>query len=144
MAPAHAETDPYVVSVREVVGEDARAPFASPCELLSQVAISLIEAGFEIHDCAARARTGGVCLTPSSHHSPGVIVTWTPHDALAEDDGRYAAYRAVLDTMNFALGDVLLGLGYDVREYGQAGANLVVSVAPAEPAQKEAATRGGE
>src|SRR3954453_1647361 len=52
--------------------------------LIDEVARSLVRAGFELHDCAARERTGGVCLTPSTADA-GVIVTWTVHDALAFD-----------------------------------------------------------
>jgi hypothetical protein len=93
--------------------------------LMQEVARSVVESGLEIHDCSARARCGGVCLTPSSTEL-GVIVTWTTHDVLALDAGRYVVNRDVHDLMNFVLGDVLSTLGWDVRDFGRAGATIVV------------------
>lgn len=94
-------------------------------QLMAGITRSLVEAGFDIHDCTAKARTGGVCLTPASTHD-GVIVTWTTHDALSLDPQRYSDNTAAHEVMNFALYDTLLALGWEVREHGQAGANLVI------------------
>ena len=156
MAPPHHDTDEHVTGFQ--LGPDLLARFprrpgtqerqghehARRGELLSRLAISLIEAGFVVHDCPARPGTGGVCLTTSSEQPCGVIVTWTTHDVLCLDPDRHDGHRAVLDTMNFALGDVLLGLGYDVRKYGSAGVNIVLGPATvAEPAQEVAAMTGG-
>ncbi len=93
--------------------------------LVASLTRSLVEAGFEIHDCARKARTGGVCLTPISRKA-GVIVTWTTHDALCVDPKRYVDGQATREVMNFALCDTLVALGWDVREYDCAGANLVI------------------
>lgn len=98
-------------------------------ELLQAVTTSLVEAGFGIHDCAARARSGGACLTPASAE-PGVIVTWATHDALALDPDRFIEDRDVRNVMNFVLGDVLTTLGWDVRDVGQAGASIIVGRHP--------------
>lgn len=92
--------------------------------LVRSLTRSLVEAGFEIHDCATKARTGGICLTPTSRRE-GVIVTWTTHDAMRFDFQRYSGDQAAQEVMNYALYDTLMALGWDVREYGQAGANLV-------------------
>lgn len=105
--------------------EDGFSPLTPP-PMLAELARSLVEAGLTLHDCTARKPTGGVCLTPSSTLPGGIIVTWEPGNALARDDSRRLAYRAVRDIMNLALGDILLDLGYDVRETGPGGANVVV------------------
>ncbi len=93
--------------------------------LVTSLTRSLVEAGLEIHDCVGKARTGGVCLTPTNRRA-GVIVTWTTHDALCVDPQRYGDGQAAREVMNYALCDTLVALGWDVREYGPAGANLVI------------------
>lgn len=100
-------------------------PGSTSEQLTLSLARTLVEAGFEIHDCAANARTGGVCLTPTSQRS-GVIVTWTTHDTLRRDPRRHEDDHDVHQVMNYALFDALWALGWDVREYGKADANLVV------------------
>lgn len=95
--------------------------------LTAAVARSLVAAGFELHDCAARAAGGGACLTPWLQDA-GVIVSWGTHDVLAHDLERYADQQAVLEVMNYALADVLRSLGYDVHGYGQASAHIVRGV----------------
>jgi hypothetical protein len=100
-------------------------PDGDPERLTSSITRTLVEAGFVIHDCAARVRTGGVCLTPTSQQN-GVIATWTTHDALRLDPRRHEDDHDVHQVMNYALFDILSALGWDVREYGHAGANLVV------------------
>jgi hypothetical protein len=97
--------------------------------LIDGVARSLVSAGFELHDCAARERTGGVCLTPSTDDA-GVIVTWTVHDALAFDQARYAEDVGVHQVMNYALADVLTVQGWHVEPFGHASAHLVTGRAP--------------
>lgn len=103
-------------------------PFA---HLMLSVTRSLVEAGLDIHDCAAKARNGGVCLTPASTHD-GVIVTWTTHDALSLDPRRCSDNAAAHEVMNLALYDTLSALGWDVREHGRAGATLVLGRRPAD------------
>jgi hypothetical protein len=93
-------------------------------ELITELARCLVSAGFELHDCAARTRTGGVCLTPSTTE-PGVIATWTVHDVLAVDDHRYAESVNVHEIMNYALADVLRVQGWVVEPFGEAGAHRV-------------------
>lgn len=85
---------------------------------------TLVMAGFRLHDCAARERAGGVCLTPSSTED-GIIVTWTTHDALALDGNRYDQNQDVHEVMNYALADVLRASGWRVTAFGQASAHLV-------------------
>ena len=94
--------------------------------LIDEVARSLVSAGFQLHGCAARNRTGGVCLTPSTAVA-GVIVTWTVHDVLAYDDARYAENVDVHEIMNYALADVLRVQGWVVEPFGEASAHCVTS-----------------
>jgi hypothetical protein len=55
-----------------------------------------------------------------------VIVSWAQHDRMAVDDARgYEAGESVQETMNYALVDVLVALGFAVEGYGQASAHLV-------------------
>ena len=84
----------------------------------------LVEAGFTIHDCAAKDACGGVCLTPSAQED-GVIVTWTVHDALGHDLARSREDDDVHEVMNNALADTLSALGWQVTGFGQASAHLV-------------------
>jgi hypothetical protein len=97
-------------------------------QLAVGIARDLRAAGFELHDCAAHAPTGGVCLTPSS--SPpasyaGVIVTWTQHDVLAHAGDLFGVHSDVQEVMNYALADVLAILGWRVEQFGQASAHIV-------------------
>ena len=85
---------------------------------------SLVEAGFAIHDCAAKDARGGVCLTPSAQED-GVIVTWTVHDALGHDLARSQENDDIHEVMNYALADTLCALGWQVTGFGQASAHLV-------------------
>jgi hypothetical protein len=66
-----------------------------------------------------------VCLTPTTARPVGVIVTWTTHDLLAVDMGRYRENSDVHDLMNFALADVLCAMGWATQPLGHAGAHLV-------------------
>lgn len=94
---------------------------------------TLVEAGFPVHDCATRELTGGVCLTPANRED-GVLITWTTHDSLALDGGRYEENRDVHEVMNYALADVLQACGWRVDAYGQASAHIVTGrVGDSEP-----------
>ncbi len=85
------------------------------------LARALTEAGFTLHHCVRHDplyRLGGVCLltVPAGHdHDDGVVVSWTVHDLLSHDWGRYGTYQDVQQVMNNALADVLHALGYKVR-----------------------------
>ena len=97
---------------------------------------ALVEAGFTLHDCAVRERTGGVCLTPASRQD-GVIVTWTTHDSLSLDGYHYEEDRDVHEVMNYALADVLRTTGWQVNAFGQASAHIVTGhVGGAAPASE--------
>jgi hypothetical protein len=66
-----------------------------------------------LHHCAQHHplyRLGGVCLLPvAAGHDPdgrgGVVVSWTTHDLLSLDWGRWLAYRGTQDVMNGALSE---------------------------------------
>ena len=106
-------------------GWDQRVTTTHPAAAtLCALAEALMEAGFTLHDCAARSSLGGVCLTPSTHDK-GVVVTWATHDALARDPRRAGQGTDVHDLMNYALADVLTALGWDVASYGHSTAHLV-------------------
>lgn len=129
-ALAAATTDLHLDTARALV----RLPYAFGDRLLpghrdyplvSRLTGDLVAAGFAVHDCDARERTGGVCLTPNSQEPGGVIVTWTTHVALALDPGRGDVHADVGLLMNFAIDDVLCVLGWQSEPFGEAGAHVV-------------------
>ncbi len=95
--------------------------------LISRLTRDLVSAGYAIHDCAARERTGGVCLTPCSDPAAGVVVTWSTHAVLAVDEARHdqGQGQEVVDLMNFSLTDVLCALGWQADPCGQTSAHVV-------------------
>jgi hypothetical protein len=106
--------------------------------LATDVARALTEAGFTLHHCAQRHpldRLGGVCLLPvaSGHDADGrggVVVSWTTHNLLSLDWGRWLAYQGTQDVMNGALSEVLGGLGFQVSPFGVGGAWIVTGRKP--------------
>ena len=106
--------------------------------LATDVARALTEAGFTLHHCAQRHplyRLGGVCLLPvAPGHDPdgrgGVVVSWTTHNLLSLDWGRWLAYHGTQDTMNGALSEVLDGLGFQMLPFGVGGAWIVTGRKP--------------
>jgi hypothetical protein len=100
--------------------------------LAREIARSLTETGFTLHhrdQHDSLYRLGGVCLTPipagfGSGRS-GIAVSWTTHDLLGKDWDRFGTYRGTVQTMNFALGEVLHDFGYSVAELGTGGSWLV-------------------
>jgi hypothetical protein len=99
---------------------------------------ALTEAGFTLHHCAQHhplSRLGGVCLLPvAPGHDPdgrgGVVVSWTPHDLLSLDWGRWLADHCTQDVMNGALSEVLDGLGFQLSPFGVGGAWIVTGRKP--------------
>jgi hypothetical protein len=106
--------------------------------LACDVARALTEAGFTLHHCAQHHPLyplGGVCLLPVAvGHDPdgrgGVVVSWTAHDLLSLDWGRWLAYHGTQDVMNGALAEVLGGLGFQVSPFGAGGAWIVTGRKP--------------
>jgi hypothetical protein len=106
--------------------------------LVSDIAWALTEAGFTLHHCAQHHplyRLGGVCLLPvAAGHDPdgrgGVVVSWTTHNLLSLDWGRWLAYHGTQDVMNGALSEVLDGLGFQVAPFGVGGAWIVTGRKP--------------
>jgi hypothetical protein len=100
--------------------------------LVVEVAAALVEAGLPLHDCAGRdgggsAAGGGVCLTPEPARS-GVLVSWHQHDRMSRQQVRGAAADAtVQQTMNSAVADVLVQLGFAVEPFGSAGCAVVTA-----------------
>ncbi len=97
--------------------------------LVVEVAASLVEAGLTLHDCTADGPAGGVCLVPEAGHR-GVVVNWHRHDRMSLLQLRGAAAdAAVQGTMNAALTELLVDLGFVVEPFGEAGSCLVTGVA---------------
>jgi hypothetical protein len=97
--------------------------------LVVEVAASLVEAGLTLHDCTADGPAGGVCLTPEAGHR-GVVVNWHRHDRMSLLQVRGAAADAAIQgTMNAALTELLVDLGFVVEPFGDAGSCLVTAVA---------------
>ncbi|MCZ2838274.1 hypothetical protein [Modestobacter sp. VKM Ac-2985] len=108
--------------------EEWDGPLAEEDDLVSlgvEVAAALVEAGLQLHDCAGEGPAGGVCLTPEPGH-PGVLVSWHQHDRMSRHQMRGAdAHEAVQRTMNAAIAECLLQLGFDVQPFGSTGCSLV-------------------
>jgi hypothetical protein len=93
--------------------------------LAVEVTAALVEAGLALHDCAGGTPAGGVCLTPAAGLS-GLLVSWHAHERMSAHQVRGpAADRAVRQTMNTAVADLLLHLGFRVEPLGSAGCHLV-------------------
>jgi hypothetical protein len=112
---------------RPLPADDPLAPLAR------DIARALTEAGFTLHHCAQGHplyRLGGVCLLPVARgHDPegrgGVVVSWTTHDLLSLDWGRWREYQGVQGLMNGALSEVLDALGFERWPFGVGGAWIV-------------------
>src|SRR5205823_8325208 len=106
--------------------------------LATDAARALTEAGFTLHHCAPHHplyRLGGVCLLPvAPGHDPdgrgGVVVSWTTHNLLSLDWGRWVEYQGTQAVMNGALSEVLHGLGFQVSPFGVGGAWIVTGRKP--------------
>jgi hypothetical protein len=117
---------------RPLRGDDPLRPLAR------DIVRALTEAGFTLHHCAQHDplyRLGGVCLLPvAAGHDPdgrgGVVVSWTTHNLLSLDWGRWVAYHGTQDVMNGALSEVLDGLGFRVVPFGVGGAWIVTGRKP--------------
>jgi hypothetical protein len=117
---------------RALRGDDPLRP------LVTDVARALTEAGFTMHHCAQHHplyRLGGVCLLPvAAGHDPdgrgGVVVSWTTHNLLSLDWGRWVEYHGTQEVMNGALSEVLDGLGFQVVPFGVGGAWIVTGRRP--------------
>jgi Protein of unknown function (DUF2637) len=67
-----------------------------------------------------------VCLLPVARgHDPdgrgGVVVSWTTHDLLSLDWGRWREHQGVQGLMNGALSEVLDALGFEVSPFVRPG-----------------------
>jgi hypothetical protein len=89
--------------------------------------------GLTLHHCGRSDplyRLGGVCLVPvAGGRDPdfpgGVVVSWTTHDLLSRDWGRWREHQGTQDAMNAALSGVLDALGFEVSPFGVGGAWIV-------------------
>ena len=95
--------------------------------LLVEVSAALVEAGFDLHDCAGDSPAGGVCLVPDPGRR-GILVSWRQHDRMSLERVRGAAVEATVQrTMNAAIADVLTQLGFPVTPVGTTGCHLVAA-----------------
>jgi hypothetical protein len=105
---------------RPLRGDDPLRPLAD------DIAPALTEAGFTLYHCAQHHplyRLGGVCPLPvaSGHDRDGrggVVVSWTTHNLLSLDWGRWPAYHGTQDMMNAALSEVLDAPGFQTLPFG--------------------------
>jgi hypothetical protein len=58
------------------------------------------------------------------------VVSWTTHNLLTLDWGRWVAYHGTQDVMNGALSEVLNGLGFQVSPFGVGGPWIVTGRKP--------------
>jgi len=100
--------------------------------LAHDIARSMTEAGLTEHHCAQHDplyRLGGVCVlavpAESGTGHGGIAVSWTVHNPLLLDWGRYGIYAGTQQATNTALGGVLRTFGYMVTSFGSGGAWLV-------------------
>ncbi|MDP9428435.1 MAG: hypothetical protein M3Q47_05935 [Actinomycetota bacterium] len=95
--------------------------------LLVEVSAALVEAGFDLHDCAEDSPAGGVCLVPDPGRR-GVLVSWRQHDRMSLERVRGAVVEVTVQrTMNAAIADVLTELGFPVTPVGTTGSHLVAA-----------------
>ena len=103
-----------------------RGPSPDPDHALARMlARDLTALGMAVHDSSKSVATGGVWLAPCVE-PPGVIVTWTQHDASAAVLGS-GLHSDLQQTMNLDLYEVLRLLGYQVQAYGSGGAHIVTA-----------------
>jgi hypothetical protein len=96
--------------------------------LVVEVAAAVVEAGLTLHDCTGGGPAGGVCLTPEAGHR-GILVSWHRHDRMSLQQTRGAAMDAAAQrTMNAALADLLVQMGFRIESYGETGCSLVTAV----------------
>ena len=144
---ALAETAELAEAVARLADAYGRSlPADDPLAALGrEVARALTEAGFTLHHCAwshPLYRLGGVCLLPVARgHDPdgrgGVVISWTTHNLLSLDWGRWREYQRVQGLMNGALSELLDALGFERRPFGLGGAWIVTG----RQAGREAAER---
>lgn len=102
--------------------------------LLVEVSAALVEAGFSLHDCAEDSPAGGVCLVPDPGRR-GILVSWRQHDRMSLERVRGAAVEATVQrTMNAAIADVLVEMGFPVTPVGTTGCHLVAASQESAPA----------
>ena len=58
------------------------------------------------------------------------MVSWTTHNLLSLDWGRWVEYHGTQEVMNGALSEVLDGLGFQVVPFGVGGAWIVTGRRP--------------
>ena len=97
-------------------------------DLASTIARDLTALGLLAHTSAHGAVPGGVWLAPAPDR-PGVIVSWTQHEASAAVLGPSLHLR-LQRQMNLALFEILLALHYPAEEYGGGGAHIVIGFRP--------------
>jgi len=92
-------------------------------ELARRVARDLTAIGLSVADHTHAAVPGGVWLAPAPD-LPGVIVSWTQHDASATAFG-LRMHGELQRQLNLILFEVLHTLGYAVERYGPGGAHII-------------------
>lgn len=97
-------------------------------DLARRLARDLTAIGLGVSDYTCGAVPGGVWLAPAPDR-PGVIVTWTQHDASALALGP-RMHSELQRAMNMILFEIIHSLGYSVERYGPCGAHVVTRFRP--------------
>mgnify|MGYP000173811764 CR=1 FL=1 len=96
--------------------------------LLVEVAAALVEAGLPLDGSPEGASAGGVSLMPEPTEW-GVLVSWRTHDRLSLQQARGGAASATVQhSMNAAIAEILVNLGFVVQPLGVTGASLVTAL----------------
>jgi hypothetical protein len=96
--------------------------------LLVEVAAALVEAGLPLDGSPEGSSAGGVSLMPEATEW-GVLVSWRTHDRLSLHQARGGAASATVQhSMNAAIAEILVNLGFVVEPSGAMGASLVTAL----------------
>jgi hypothetical protein len=114
-------------SLGRTFGTPAAPGNTALADLARTLARDLTAVGFVVHDDAIGPIPGGVWLAPAPD-TPGVIVTWTQHEASAAVLG-FPMYCELQRQLSLDVFEVLHGLGYPVRLY-RGSAHIVTDFRP--------------
>ena len=96
--------------------------------LVVEVTAALVEAGLPLHDAPQGSPAGGVSLMPELTVG-GVVVSWRTHDRISLHHHRGAAADDIVQlSMNAAVAEVLVNLGFVLEPFGATGSSLVTAL----------------
>jgi hypothetical protein len=90
--------------------------------LLRELVDALADAGFDVRHYGDNAM-GGICLTPTTE---GVTINWALYNRLPQNHPRAnIVHEEVQQTMNYALADVVVALGFEIDGFAQDSSHVV-------------------